>query len=88
MAVYVDQLRQYPEKVKGYDKWCHLVADSLSELMAFSCRIGLRSTWLQTNNYPRFDLTEGKRVQALKMGATEINDETLVKIIRSKNDKP
>ena len=82
MSVYVDNLREYPYKVKGHFKWCHLVADSFSELVGFSQKLGLSYSWLQNENYPHFDLTEGMRIKAVKMGAIEITDKELVDLIR------
>lgn len=76
MAVYVDPLFRWPNapKVRGQDvKWCHLTADIEDELHAFAARLGLRRAWAQRDGYGgHYDLTAGKRAQAVRMGATEL----------------
>lgn len=87
MSVYVDSLREYPQKIKGSNKWCHLVADNLSELESFAGKLNLSPSWIQTDNYPHYDLTEGKRIQAVKLGAIEITDKELVVLIRKERKR-
>ena len=66
MAVYVDD-EQIPWRGK---LWCHLVADTLSELHAFARRLGLREAWFQSkSSYPHYDVTVNIRDRALTMGA-------------------
>lgn len=78
MAVYVDELRDYTEiahiKRLPAAHWAHLTADTRAELHAFAARLGLRRAWFQ-NHATRwhYDLTPGKRVQAVRLGATEID---------------
>lgn len=66
MAVYVDNARiEWQGKL-----WCHLVADSLSELHSFASTLGLRRTWFQKNaSYPHYDVTVECRERALLLGA-------------------
>jgi hypothetical protein len=63
-------------------RWCHLFTDQddQTELHAFARKIGLRRSWFQhEDKYPdkpwmwHYDLTAGKRWQALKAGAVEIS---------------
>lgn len=66
MAVYVDN-----ERIawKGRE-WCHLVADTLSELHEFALQLGLRRAWFQDRaSYPHYDVTSAVRARALVMGA-------------------
>ena len=75
MAVYVDNMQMQATVGRHSSKWSHLTADSPEELLEFAQKIGLRSSWIQ---YPgtwkeHFDLTEGKRQQALKNGAVAID---------------
>jgi len=68
VAVYVDN-----ERIawKGRE-WCHLVADSLSELHAFAKRLGLRRAWFQDRaSYPHYDVTSAIRARALELGARQ-----------------
>lgn len=78
MAVYVDDA-YIPASVSNgpqthTSQWCHLTADSTEELLAFAKLIGLRRTWIQHPATPteHFDLTLGKRNQAVAAGAIEI----------------
>jgi hypothetical protein len=66
MAVYVDD-EQIPWRGR---LWCHLVADSLSELHAFARRLGLKRSWFQNGSrYPHYDVTISVRDKALGLGA-------------------
>jgi hypothetical protein len=52
------------------------VADDVDELHAFAARLGLKRAWYQdSNRLPHYDLTAGKRVLAVCMGAAEANDQ-------------
>lgn len=89
MTVYVDKLREYPKELQTIRfmkdrKWCHMLADTSEELDNFAGELGLKFSWKQDpeSKMPHYDLTEGKRNQALKIGAIEISDEDLVKFIR------
>lgn len=83
MATYVDRAVWY---WRG-KYWCHLTADSLSELHEFADRLGLQRSWFQAppkTPHPHYDLTEGKREQALKLGAVELLDrETFIMKVRA-----
>lgn len=78
MAVYVDAAyipASVPRGRQTYtSQWCHLTADSTDELVAFAKSIGLRRTWIQhpATATEHFDLTLGKRAQAVANGAIEI----------------
>lgn len=66
MAVYVDD-EQIPWRGK---LWCHLVADSLTELHDFAAALGLKRAWFQSGSrYPHYDVTMSVRDRALRMGA-------------------
>ena len=72
MAVYVDKLRDWGWKL---GKSCHMIADTNEELHAFAASIGLKRTWFQpSSSGPHYDLTEGKRAQAVEKGAVELED--------------
>jgi hypothetical protein len=54
----------------GY--WCHLTADTLEELHAFAAKLGMKREWFQDKvDRPHYDLTPGKRLQAIRLGAVE-----------------
>lgn len=77
MTVYVDELRDYGAAAlaKGLPSahWAHLTADTQDELHAFAQKIGLRRSWFQNHTTRwHYDVTAGKRAQALRLGATSI----------------
>lgn len=69
MAVYVDDMfASY-----GRMKMCHLIADTLPELLATVDRIGVHRRWLQhpERDY-HFDIAKVKRDKALVLGVVPI----------------
>lgn len=75
MTVYVDDATipaTVPNgPVSHTSTWSHLTADTQDELHAFAARLGLRRSYFQDK--PRglwhYDVTKGKREQALRLGA-------------------
>ena len=84
MPVYVDKLRDY-----GWHRGpsCHLIADSVEELIDFAVAMGLRREWYQPKSSPHFDLTAGAREAAVRHGAIEIDQRELVKKLRELRQK-
>jgi len=83
--VYVDRLFVFPSKNRAAflvgerngHQWCHLWADDTGALHAMAQRLGMKREWFQDKpGFPHYDLTPGKRMQALKHGAVErdLND--------------
>ena len=73
MAVYVDPpIWEWRGK-----NWCHLTADTESELHAFAARLGLRREWFQRKArapwQDHYDVTEGMRHKAINLGAVELS---------------
>ena len=85
MAVYVDNMKPcVPNRNWRWFTSCHLTADSIVELHAFAKMLGLRLSWFQTASVlPHYDLTEGKRAQAVKLGAVELDDRAMGERIRA-----
>jgi len=76
MSVYVDKLMSsLKSKVWRHTAACHMVADTEEELFHFAQSIGLRRCWYQVSKggLGHYDLTSGKRKQAVKAGAVEIS---------------
>lgn len=70
MTVYVDEVRQWPTRIRCFQAGsAHLTADTLEELHALARRIGLRRAWFQDVRIPHYDLTASKRAAALAAGA-------------------
>ena len=79
MAVYVDKLVDYSWR---HGPSCHLIADSIEELMTFAIAMGLRPEWFQPSSSPHFDLTKEGRLAAVRHGAIELNNREFVTKIR------
>ena len=79
MAVYVDGLRDYGWR---HGPSCHLIADSVDELIEFALAMGMRREWFQAKSTPHFDLTAGGRAQAVDMGAIELDRRQLIAKLR------
>jgi hypothetical protein len=84
MAVYVDALRDYGWR---HGPSCHLIADSVEELIEFALAMGLRREWFQEKSSPHFDITAGGRVQAVAMGAIELDRRQLIGKLRELRQK-
>lgn len=74
MSVYVDNCFAADD----WGKWAgggHLQADTVAELHDFAARLGLKRSWFQSKpgrpDHDHYDLTRGKRQQALDLGAVD-----------------
>lgn len=78
MPVYVDALLPTIRTPNWrHDHSCHLFTDvgPLDELHKFAATMGLKRCWFQNKRgrMPHYDLTAGKRVLAVALGATELD---------------
>ncbi len=75
MAVYVDDAR-HPY---GRMVMCHMVADSLAELLEMAVRIGVHPRHLQKpgSHHAHIDVCRSKRAAAVAAGAGEITQRQL-----------
>lgn len=82
MSVYVDEAK-HPF---GRMMMCHMIADSTEELLAMADQIGVAQKWLQKAGtpYEHFDISKGKRSEAVAAGAHEVTSRDLGMIIRAK----
>jgi hypothetical protein len=82
--VYVDSLIKWPNG-KGFwkdKKSCHLIADSIPELLEFAEKINLDLARFQNKKFPHFDLTEDLRIQAIEAGARDLDRKEFVTKMR------
>ena len=79
MGVYVDRLVDYGWR---HGPSCHLIADSVDELIEFAVQIGLRPEWFQAKSSPHFDLTADGRAAAVSNGAIELDSRSFVAKLR------
>lgn len=93
MTVYVDEIRDYGEiarlrRLPG-TLWAHLTADTHAELHAFAARLGLRRAWFQ--DHPtrwHYDVTPGKRGQALRLGAVALDQTAMGELFIARRATP
>lgn len=84
MSVYVDNLRDYGWR---HGPSCHLIGDSVEELIAFAENMGMRREWFQPKSSPHFDLTAEGRKAAVANGAIELDQRAFVKKLREIREK-
>ena len=74
MAVYVDNMYQYPIGQFGRMKMSHLIADTTEELIEMVNKIGVNPKWIQHKGtlQEHFDIAISKRKLAIQNGAIEI----------------
>lgn len=84
MSVYVDELSPCVKSAKWpYDQSCHLVADYVWELHFFAGRMRLKPAWFQNKpELPHYDLTKGKRLLAVKLGAIEVDRNKIFELMQ------
>lgn len=69
--IVIDPLFYWP--AFGHTHWSHMSSDtSVEELHEFAKKIGLKRSWFQDRRIPHYDITKGKRFQAIKNGAKEL----------------
>lgn len=80
--VYVDEAK-HPF---GRMMMCHMMADTTAELLAMADRIGVAKKWLQKagSPYEHFDISKGKRAEAVAHGALEVTSRDLGLLIRKR----
>ena len=85
MAVYVDKMRGCtPRRGWPWSESCHMFADTVEELHAMARKLALKRNWFQWSpgKLPHYDLTSGKRWQALRQGAMTASDAMLMHHVR------
>jgi hypothetical protein len=83
MAVYVDKAN-HP---LGRMIMCHMVADSMAELMAMADAIGVNRKWFQPRSHPHFDICKANRAKAIAAGAIEVDRRQLVDAMKRHRTK-
>jgi hypothetical protein len=81
LAVYVDEPIWH---WKGR-KWCHLMADDISELHRFAFRLGLQLSSYQgppKTRAPHYDITGFERDKAIRLGAIASGRREIVTVLR------
>lgn len=72
VTVFVDDMRVHSAVGDLSGRWSHLFSDaSTEELDAFAEKIGLKPSWQQNSRgFIHYDVTDNKRAEALRHGAT------------------
>ena len=84
MAVYVDNMRSVVINPRWpYPEACHLFGNNRHELHDLAFKLGLQPRWFQNKtHFPHYDLTKGKRNQALMNGAQPVSDKQFLNFHR------
>ena len=81
MSVYIDKVNiRFGRMVM-----CHMIADSADELHAMADCIGVARRWFQDTSkasFPHYDVSLGKKAQAIAAGAIECDRNAFVAHIR------
>lgn len=82
MTVFVDDM----EAPFGRMKMCHMIADSREELLGMVDRIGVARRWIQDEGTAKehFDISKGKRAEAVRCGAVEIS---MIELVQKLKDR-
>lgn len=78
MPVYVDSMRASYRRMK----MCHMIADSVAELLEMADKIGVSRRWFQMTSHPHFDICLSKRAIAVRCGAIEVDRRGLVDVMK------
>jgi len=78
MAVYVDQARNK----FGRMIMCHMLADTIEELLEMADKIGLQRRHFQPTSHPHFDVSLGYKTKAISAGAQVISKRELVALMK------
>ena len=80
MSVYVDDMRA----PYGRMIMCHMIADTVDELLRMADFIGVRRKWLQTKGrITHFDVCRAKKRLAIEAGAIELDRREYVRKMRA-----
>jgi uncharacterized protein DUF4031 len=98
MTVYVDDASIPATVASGrarhISRWSHLFADTQEELHEFAARLGLRRSYFQPgrpqgdgtpSSFWHYDVTAGKRQQALRLGAQPVAWREAPQIMRARD---
>jgi Protein of unknown function (DUF4031) len=96
MTIYVDDAG-IPASVRNGSRthtstWCHLTADTQEELHAFAAQLGLKQSYFQPGTplggkpspFWHYDLTAGKRAQAVNLGAVQVGYRDMPALMRAR----
>jgi hypothetical protein len=99
VTIFVDSAMIQATVGRHTSRWCHLMSDQLdpTELHEFAARIGLRRSYFQpgkrlgspTEHDPvgdHYDVTEGKRRQAIAAGAVALDQDGFLKLMRIRRE--
>lgn len=63
-------------------KMCHMVATNMEELHEMAQELGLRRYFQGEGRYPHYDISMGKRRTAVALGAVEVSEREIIRIVK------
>lgn len=84
MKVYVDPLLPVHSSANWrWDKSCHLIAETVTELHAFAASLGIEQRRFHRRaGFPHYDLPPELRLRAVELGAIELSRREFVYKVR------
>ena len=61
---------------------CHMVSDNMEELHEMAQELGLRRYFQDQGRYPHYDISKSKRRIAVLLGAIEVDERQIIKIVK------
>ncbi len=65
---------------------CHMVGDNTEELHEMAQALGLRRYFQDRGRYPHYDISRSKRRVAVGLGAVEVDERQIIRVVRSVPD--
>ena len=85
VACYVDSVRSYPDAGLRHTEFCHLLADTRSELHAMADALGIPSRFFQDHPWRwHHDLPAPLRPRAVELGAIEVTMHDVGALLRAR----
>lgn len=83
MTIYIDDFRMRSTVGRINSRWSHLTADTKQELHTFAAKLGLKLEWFQDkgNHLWHYDVTDGKRDLAIKLGAMQVTARFIATVV-------
>lgn len=81
--IYVDPAAFHGLRIKGTPvRSCRMISDEgRDDLLRMAIRLGLPAYWMRRDPVDHFDLTERKRSQAVRYGASPVSNRRLKEIV-------
>jgi hypothetical protein len=85
MACYVDTVRHYPDAGLRFTDYCHLLADTRTELHTMAAAVGMPAQAFQDHLWRwHYDLPAHLRPHAIELGALDVDMAAVGALLRAR----